>query len=238
MVLAGLALVGGATIPSLPGVLAIYVGLCATAAFGLILPAFLRASLRAILPFLVSLLAIQGLFHPGEDILLAVGPLAVKAEGLRFALLFSARLLVGMGSALLLLLTTRLDHVMLALTQRGLSLQIAYIVVTALQIVPRFQVRAQTIVDAQRSRGLQTRGSLGRRARALPALITPLLLSSLLESDERAIALEIRGFRRAGPKTSWLHLKDTAPQRALRLVCAVAAVVLILLRLRQALPML
>lgn len=229
------ALVGGTALANLPYVVAVYgLVLVPLAAASRVLGPFLRASLRALAPFLLSLVIIQGFFYPGELVLFALGPFRFKAEGVAFALLFSARLLVGIGSALLLLLTTRMDHLMHALTERGLSPRIAYIVVTALQIIPRFQSRGQAIFDAQRARGLQTEGSLLRRARALLFLVPPLLFSSLMETDARAMALEARGFGRPGPKTSWVVLTDSSGQRLGRAACALAALGVIVIRVAGA----
>lgn len=221
-------LVGAAALPNLPALLAVFLfGLSPLAAWGKVLSPFLRASGRALAPFFVSLLVVQGFFTPGREVLFRLGPLTFTAEGLSSALLFASRLLLGLSSAILLLLTTRLDHLMLALTERGLSRQISYIVVTALQIVPHFQVRAQMILDAQRSRGLETEGGLLRRLAALRALVVPLLLSSLLETDKRAIALEARAFRLPGPKTSWATLSDTRPEQGLRWLCLILSLAML-----------
>lgn len=61
------------------------------------------------------------------------------------------------------------------------------------------------------------------RTRALLPVILPLLLGSIVDIEERAIALEVRAFGRPGPKTSLLVLHDTTWQRVVRwlllLVC-------------------
>jgi energy-coupling factor transport system permease protein len=223
-------------LPNLASLAAVYaLALIPLALWGQVFGPFLRSSLRAITPFLISLVLIQGFFTPGRHVLLQLGPFAFTAEGLASALTFAGRIWIGLSSALLLMLTTRLDALMLALTQRGLSPQIAYIVVTALQLIPHFQVRAQTILDAQRSRGLVTEGGLRQRFRALQSLVLPLLLSSLLDSDKRALALEARGFRRPGPRTSWMFLRDSVLQQGLRWVFAATALALLAARLAQAL---
>jgi len=230
------ALATAIALPDLPYLVAVYAfALVPLAIWGQVLGPFTRSSVRAITPFLISLVLIQGFFTPGTDVLLQLGPLAFTAEGLTSGLTFAARIWIGLSSALLLMLTTRLDALMLALTQRGLSPQIAYIVVTALQLIPHFQVRAQTILDAQRSRGLETEGGLRHRFRALQSVVLPLLLSSLLDTDKRALALEARGFRRPGPRTSWLSLRDSLLQQGLRWLCAAAALALLAGRLARAL---
>ncbi len=58
-------------------------------------------------------------------------------------------------------------------------------------------------------------------------LIQPLLLGSIVDIEERAIALEVRAFGRPGPKTSLLVLHDTGGQRLLRWLLILAALAVI-----------
>jgi energy-coupling factor transport system permease protein len=104
-------------------------------------------------------------------------------------------------------------------------------VVAALQIIPAFQARAQAILDAQRSRGLETEGRLVRRVRALLPLVAPLILGSLMDLEERAIALEARAFTRRGPKTSLLEVPDPVSERVVRWALLALSVLLIVARL-------
>lgn len=231
LALISLAIVAGATLPFTLWVIAVYLLiLMPLAAWGKVLPTFLRSSLLLIWPFALSLTLIQGFFAPGEHILLQLGPLSLKLEGLQLAADYTARILVWLSAVILLMLITRPDQLMLALTERGLPRQIGYIILTALQIIPRFQQRAETILDSQRARGLETEGNLVKRLRALVPLVAPLILSSILELDERAIALEARGFTRAGPRTSLTTLEDTAPQSAVRWLSLIVMLLLILAR--------
>jgi energy-coupling factor transport system permease protein len=186
------------------------------AAWAGILPPFLRAVFKTALPVIVSVFLVQGLFWPGGTPLFHFGPLSLKQEGLAFAFRSAGRFLMVVSSFLLLTFTTRPDSLMLALSERGAPNSIAYILLATMQIVPRFQTKANTILDAQRSRGLETEGSLRVRARALLPLIQPLLLGSIVDIEERAIALEVRAFGRSGPKTSLIVLHDTPGQKFVR----------------------
>jgi energy-coupling factor transport system permease protein len=186
------------------------------AAWGRILPGFLRSVARSVLPFALSLFLIQGLLWPGGSPVARLGPLSLKAEGLAFALASTGRILMIVSSFLLLALSTRPDLLMIALAQRGFPSTLSYIVVTTIQIVPYFQGKARAILDAQRSRGLETEGGLRRRLRALLPLVVPLVLSSILDIEERAIALEARAFGRHGTKTSLQVLSDSRAQSVLR----------------------
>jgi energy-coupling factor transport system permease protein len=226
------AVVAGSTLETLPGILGVFALVLAPLAFwGRVLGSFLRTCAKVIWPFALSLFLIQGFFTPGETVLFAIGPFALKAEGLWSAAHFTARLLVALGGATLLTLTTRPDLLMHTLASRGLPSQLAYVVVAALQIIPAFQARAQAILDAQRSRGLETEGRLIRRLRALLPLVAPLILGSLMDLEERAIALEARAFTRRGPKTSLLEIPDSAFERIARWALLALAVLLIVARL-------
>jgi energy-coupling factor transport system permease protein len=224
------AVVAGATLPTIPLVLGVFaLGLLPIAAWAGRAPDFLHTCARITAPFLISLVLIQGFFTRGATILFSLGPFYYTLEGLQVALLFTSRLLTGLGAATLLMMLARPDSLMRALVERGLPNQIAYIMVTTLQILPTFQARAQSILDAQRSRGLETEGSLTTRLRALAPLVAPLIMSSLMEIEERAIALEARAFSRDGPRTSLVSLPDTRLQAAMRwLLLALAAAFLIL----------
>lgn len=114
-----------------------------------------------------------------------------------------------------------------ALTNLGIPGTITYIVITTIQIIPRFQAKATTIVDAQRSRGLVTEGNIILRVRALLPLVLPLVLSSIVDVEERAIAIEARAFNAPGPKTSLVDINDSQTQRVIRLILIILTVILI-----------
>jgi energy-coupling factor transport system permease protein len=232
LALAGLLLAAGLLLPG-PWLTYAAFGLVLVplAALGRVAGRLLRAVVPVVLPFAVSVFLIQGFLWPGGTPVAIVGPLALKCEGLAFATAAVGRLLMVVGAFVLFALTTRPDQLMLGLTQRGLPPQLAYLVLATLQIVPRLQARAAAILDAQRARGLETSGSLARRARALPALVVPLILSSLVDVEERALALEARAFSRAGPKTSLVVIGEAAWEPGLRWTLAAGGAALALGRL-------
>ena len=78
--------------------------------------------------------------------------------------------------------------------KRGFSPRFGYIVTSVFQIIPQMMGTMNTIMDAQRSRGLETEGNLRTRGKAFLPLISPVVMSSLINTRERAIALEVRGF--------------------------------------------
>lgn len=99
------------------------------------------------------------------------------------------------------------------LTRRGVPGNLSYVITSTLQIIPQMQAKAATIIDAQRSRGLETKGNLINRTRALIPLVGPLVFGSLVEVEERAIAIEARAFTARIKKTSLRAIKDTNGER-------------------------
>ena len=102
------------------------------------------------------------------------------------------------------------------LTSRGLPGQFAYVIISTLQIIPQMQAKAQTIIAAQRSRGLDTQSTFRKRVGALVPLVGPLVFGSLVEVEERAIAIEARGFTSTRVKTSLYEIPDSSFDKALR----------------------
>lgn len=232
LVLAGFFLVAAVALPGTWLIYAAFVLLVVPLAiWGRVLRPLLRTIWPLVLPFAISLLIIQGLFWTEGTPIFTLGPLSLKQEGVDFALRSSGRILLIVSSFLLLSLSTRPDELMLSLSQRGAPKSLTYIILATLQLIPRFQEKANTILDAQRARGLETEGPLLRRVRALLPMVKPLILSSIVDIEERAIALEARAFGRVGPKTSLLILEDSAAQRILRWLLVLAAVALVAARL-------
>lgn len=189
---------------------------------------FFKVASRLILPVSGFLFVMQSLFQPGgETVLLSAWFLTVTLESVLFGFANAMRIFVMVSSFTLFLLTTHPSELMSDLTRRGLPGQFAYVIISTLQIIPQMQAKANTIIAAQRSRGLDTQSSFRKRVGALVPLVGPLVFGSLVEVEERAIAIEARGFTSTRPKTSLYVIPDSNLDRALRwgLVLLVAATV-------------
>ncbi|HWQ12572.1 MAG TPA: energy-coupling factor transporter transmembrane component T [Roseiflexaceae bacterium] len=191
---------------------------------------FLWTSLKALLPITFSLFLIQGvLFPPPGATPFRLGPLTFTYEGLAFAFLISSRLLTLSAAMLLLLRTTPPGDLVQSLVEKGLPRSIGYVLLAALQIAPDMSARATAILEAQRSRGLETEG-IFRRLRALPALVGPLVVGALVDAEERAMALESRAFTAPGPKTTLRDIPDTPAEHVARTLMLLALAALFIWR--------
>lgn len=89
--------------------------------------------------------------------------------------------------------TTEKDFI-LSLEKQGMSPKASYVVLSTLQMVPILKKKSQTIMNAQKARGVETEGNILVRAKVFVPTIIPLVLSSIAGTEERALTLEARGF--------------------------------------------
>ncbi|MFL0713450.1 MAG: energy-coupling factor transporter transmembrane component T family protein [Microcella pacifica] len=190
----------------------------------------LRLFLILLLPLLVVLFLIQGLFYPdGSTVLWEWGLAQLTTEGLLFALTIGSRLTALVLGSLVFVLTTDPARLMSALTQVGMSPKIAYVISASLQIIPAFQARAQSILLAQQARGLAIVGSPLKRARALLPLLGPLILGMITNVDERSTAMEARAFGATPKPTSLIIVPDPVGERVARWLMFLSAIAVVVL---------
>ena len=160
-----------------------------------------------LLVLLVSFMtAINGALMRSGGLVFDLGPIGFYDAGLQFGLVTGSRLLLIATTFLILFGSTRIADFAEYLNRIGLPSPIATTVLLALHFLDHLPERIQQIFIAQESRGAPVRGSFVARIRCFFMLLSPLVLSSIVESIERGTALELRGFhsgvslRRAGPE--------------------------------------
>jgi energy-coupling factor transport system permease protein len=156
----------------------------------------------ALLPVVLSSLLINTLLPAGGGVTVALAALL--------------RLLAATVALTLLFATTPAAELLSDLEARGLGRRATFVLGAALAAVPRAQRRAQDVIEAQRARGLDTEGSWPRRLRGVVPLVAPLVIASLAEVEDRALALEARAFGAPGRRTVLTRLPDSGFQRAAR----------------------
>ena len=162
---------------------------------------------------------IHGLFNrENQNVLAALGPLKFYKEGLLYASRIGLNILNMLLAFAMFVLTTKPAALVEDLEQAGFSPRFGYMISSVFQIIPQMMGTMNTIMDAQRSRGMETEGSLFVRAKAFIPLISPVVSSSLINTRERAIALEVRGFDSKTKKTFLNDHKIKGRDRAFMIV--------------------
>ncbi|MDP1548335.1 MAG: energy-coupling factor transporter transmembrane component T [Anaerolineales bacterium] len=193
---------------------------------------FFWTASRLILPTATFLFVMQSLFHPiGEENIFEFYFLSATQESILYAFRNATRIIVMVSAFTLFLLTTHPSELMSDLSRRGLPGQFSYVIISTLQILPQMMTKSQTIISAQRSRGLDTESSFFKRAGAIVPLIGPLVFGSLVEVEERAIAIEARGFTSKQIKTSLHEIPDTSFDKFIRLGLALLVIITISINL-------
>jgi energy-coupling factor transport system permease protein len=177
----------------------------------------LAVALLALLPVALTSLVVNALLPAGGG-------------GVVTAVAALLRLLGATLPPTLLFATTPVGDLLADLEARGLGRRAAFVLGAALAAVPRTQARARDVVEAQRARGLDTEGSWWRRARGVLPLVAPLVIGSLAEVEERALALEVRAFGAPGRRTILRRQPDSGGQRLARWAIALVLVIGLLAR--------
>jgi len=175
---------------------------------------------------ILTVVVIQGLFRADNKTpVWQVGILIFYKEGLMVALGIGLNIIHLLLAFSVLILTTKPSDLVEVLVQKGLSPKIGYVLGSVFQIIPQMSATMETIIDAQRSRGMETEGNILTRIKAFIPLIEPVVMNSLIATRERAIALEVRGFNCSNKKS---FLKSYEPTKGDHLVYIILTSILIL----------
>ncbi len=130
---------------------------------------------------------------------------AVSLEG---AVAMTLRFVVLVESFSVFFLTTSPDHLGLALEQTRIPYEFVFAFTTAVRFVPVLAEEAQTIMDAQKARGLELeRGNFLKRIRNYIPILIPLIISAIRRSLELAEAMESRAWGATKKRTNLYVLK-------------------------------
>ncbi len=196
-----------------------------------ILPAVLNISWRTLLPLALFMLPIHGFLYPGNHTpLFSSHGLTIYLEGVWFAVTILLQLATILFASLLVVFTTHPADLISALTRSGCPASMAYLLGSPLLMLPAMRARINVIQAAQRARGLDSEGNVFKRLRFLPTLLAPFVLGAFAEIDQRAIALELRGFSGSGSKTTLREVPDSSVQRILRWLMLIISILLLIYR--------
>lgn len=166
---------------------------------------------------LALVIIIQGLSFPtGTEILRIIpeNPLlgnvgALTIEGIVYGIAISERILIMMIIGPLVIYTTPLDRLILGMVKMKMPYTIAYIMSSALNILPSVQLEIATIIEAQTARAftkLETGGFVERMRAYIPILV-PLIVSMARNSTQLSLAMAARAFGASKERTFYRDIK-------------------------------
>jgi len=132
----------------------------------------------------------------------------LTATDFEFSTAMTLRFVVLVESFSVFFLTTSPDHLGLALEQTRIPYEFAFAFTTAVRFVPVLAEEAQTIMDAQKARGLEMeKGNFLKRIRNYVPVLIPLIVSAIRRSLELAEAMESRAWGASKKRTNLYALK-------------------------------
>ena len=177
-----------------------------------------------------AIFIIQSLFIPAGEIWLKFGFISVYKEGVMKAIGLTSKLTAIVSALTMLTLITPVKDFTLALEKKGLNPKAAFILMLTLQTIPEMKKQADVIMDSQKARGIETEGNVFVRAKALIPIFIPLVLSSIANTEERAITLEARGFSVGEKRTILYDIKETKNDKIMKVILAIFIVLSIVWR--------
>lgn len=161
--------------------------------------------IRVIL-FMIALISIimWSLMKGGPTKLL--GPITL--EGFIYGITIGVKFDVMIISGMIFLSSTKIEEISLGLVKLKVPYRGAFAFSTAIRLVPMIVGTAQTITQAQKSRGLDLdSGSILERMKKYIPLLIPTLISVIRGTNIFAMALESKGFGYDVNRTSYLDCK-------------------------------
>ena len=172
---------------------------------------------------------LKPLFPPGLPLVGGRGSL--KWEGLILGIVSGLRLLALVLLLPMLIGTTAPHSLAQGLTRLGLNYKGAFIITSAINLVPALEDEALVIIEAQKLRGLRAfeEGSLWDKLKAYPALAIPLIIAALRRSQLMSFAMDSRAFGAYSGRT-WLEpvKMSAADWRALAVSLVFCTLILVL----------
>ncbi len=177
-------------------------------------------SARAFSRFILYSIAVATLVSILNAVLIREGSIvtnifgiSLHQEGLLFGARTASRLLLLSFSILLFFVSTPLPDFIQYLQEKGLPPYLALMLLLTLHFLDQLPIRIHQIFLAQQARGAPVDSGMFARTKALFSILSPLVLSSIVESIERGTALELRGFlhkpqpvKHGGSHMDWLTL--------------------------------
>jgi energy-coupling factor transport system permease protein len=161
----------------------------------------------------------------------------LTAAAVETSLAMTLRFVVLVESFSVFFLTTSPDHLGLALEQTHVPYEFAFAFTTAVRFVPVLAEEAQTIMDAQKARGLELeKGGILKRIRNYVPVLIPLIVSAIRRSLELAEAMESRAWGATKKRTNLYALRLHRGDFALLAITIGVLVVAIYVRWYVAIP--
>lgn len=154
------------------------------------------------------------LFFEQGNPLLELGPVRVTDLGVGFGVAMACRILVMILASTTLMYCTQQRDLVLGLQRLGVPYKASFAFATGFRFLPTMMGVGQTILEAQRARGLDLeKGGVMKRLKNYAAIMAPMIVESIRVAHQLALSIEVRGFDARRHRTSLRELSYTSRDR-------------------------
>ena len=189
---------------------------------------FILLSAKSIFILAFSIFLMQFLFFPhGNEVFWKWGAISLTKGGMVNALNMSTNILAMAAAFLLYFRLCTERQFVVALQDSGVNFKACFTILATLQMIPQMGQYSMTIMDAQKTRGIEVEGNLSTRMKAFIPSLGPLILASIAATEERAITVETRGFSVECKKTNLHHSFSTKRDKYIKIGLLVLTIAII-----------
>lgn len=170
---------------------------------------------------------VQCFIVPGGEVITRFWFLKICEKGLKNAIFLSFSIIDIAGIFVWFFQTTSNKEITRALEESGMNYKIAYVFTSSLQMIDILNVNSQTVMNAQRARGVETEGNVFVRAKAFFPTLVPLILGAVIGAEEKVLTLEARGFSVKGEKTYLFNLEESGLEGIVKVVTVLVSLLII-----------
>ena len=166
------------------------------------------STIKHLAVMLIIIVSVQVFFIKGEnpELVWQFAFVKIHAYGLRSGIRFLCCILGIAGMFSWLFATTSRRDLCVAFQKMGMGYKKAYVFLSSFAMIDTMRKNMTVIMDSQRARGVETQGNIFVRAKALIPSLVPLVVSAFMSSEERALALESKGFEYECEKTTLIDV--------------------------------
>ncbi|MHA2407249.1 MAG: energy-coupling factor transporter transmembrane component T family protein [Candidatus Ranarchaeia archaeon] len=206
--------------------------------FAQLIPMLILLGITTVLVFIAKsgrewMLSLRGLL----GLIVFIIILNYITRSLNFAIVMGVRLMVLSSIFSVFFLTVHPDDLAQSLIQLHIPFDFAFALAMATRYVPTLALEAQTIMDSQKSRGLELeKGNFIERIKNFVPILVPLIVSSVRRALSIAESIESRAFGSTNKRTSYYQLKMQRKDYATCILAVVVSLTVIFFAISGQLP--
>lgn len=148
------------------------------------------------------------IFFKSGNVIWTAGRLSVTDAGVYFGLAMAFRILIMVLSSTTLMFCTSQQDLVLGLHRLGVPYKACFAFATGFRFLPTMVGVTDTIMEAQKARGLDLeRGGVLKRLKNYAAILAPMIIESIRVAQQLALSIEIRGFDARPRRTTLRDLR-------------------------------